>query len=142
MNKEDLRLRSWYGEGYYSGASSMEVLVYDINDKKLLNDECEFFKEEERYLGELDGKHSQVYGTKYEWDDDDFVSIVKNYQDADEDVFDSEFYREEDSDVYRALKKAHDFVVKFGLKEIFRNKETGDILNMLDYEKDYIVVEK
>ena len=140
MNKEDLRLRSWYGEGYHSGASKTEVLAYDINDEELLEKECDIFNAEERYLGELDGKHSEVYGER-DTDDNEFFRIIEAYEEADTDVFEDEFYSEKDSDVYRALKKAHDFVVKFKIKEVYRHKGTGEILNMDNYVKDYDIIE-
>lgn len=142
MNKEDLRLRSWYGEGYHSGASKFEVLVYDINDKELLERDCKFFDREERYLGELDGKHSEVYGEINEEDEDDFEYIINTYKLKDTDVFKAEFYREEDSEVYKALKKAFEFVNSFKIVKTYRNRLTGEILNMDDYENFEEVVEK
>lgn len=142
MKQEDLRLRSWYGEGYYSGASRYDVLVYDINDKELLENQCKFFIQEERYMGELDGKHSEVRGDVSEEDIDDFESIIHDYCEKDNDVFNDEFWKEEDTEVYKALKKAYDFVNKYSIKKVYKNIQTGEILDMTEYEQIKIVVEK
>lgn len=144
MNKEDLRIRTWYGEAYYSGASELHVLVYDINDKELLESSCDEFNANKRSFGELDGKHSEVYGeVNVDGDDDEltFEEIIQNYIDADIDVFE-EIYFKEKSDVYKALKKAHDFVNQFRIKKVYKNKATGEVLDISQYEETEEVVEK
>lgn len=50
---------SVYGEGYYSGNSYEETIFLLEEDYKLLGED---FDSKEIYLGELDGKHSEVYG--------------------------------------------------------------------------------
>lgn len=132
MKKEDLRLVTWYGEGYYSGASGLDVLAYDVNDEELLKSECESFNEEERFLGELDGKHSHVYGDRDV--EIDLVNVISAYEKRDSDVFEYVYYKEADTDVYRALKKAHDCIKQLELVSVYIHKETGEVLDMRDYE--------
>lgn len=48
-----------YGEGYYSGSTYEETIYLLEDDYKSLNKD---FVGEEIDLGELDGKHSEVYG--------------------------------------------------------------------------------
>ena len=141
MRKEDLRLRVWYGEGYYSGASSLHVLAYDINDKELLEKSYEEFTQEERSMGELDGKHSEVLG-EMEEDIEDFVEIIFTYKEADEDVFEEGYFEPDDYEVKEALQKAYDFINSFKLKEVYKHKETGEVLDMSQYESKLVVVEK
>ena len=56
-----------YGEAYYSGATYREVIYLLKEDYRKLNWDL---TEEEIWLGELDGKHSEVYG-------DVFISEIK-----------------------------------------------------------------
>ena len=139
MNVEDLRLRNWYGEGYYSGAGCLVVLAYDINDKEFLEENCKEFCEKSIYLGELDGKHSEVESDEYE-DDNDILSVVCNYKDADryrlDDVFDNK------SEVFKKLKKANDFIKKLKVENKYKHKVTGEILNLDEYEYCKEVVSK
>ena len=51
-----------YGEGYYSGAIYEETIFLLKEDYEKLNWDL---SEEEVWLGELDGKHSEVYGNVY-----------------------------------------------------------------------------
>ena len=53
---------SCYGEGYYSGATYYETIFLLKEDYEKLNWDL---SEEEVWLGELDGKHSEVYGDVY-----------------------------------------------------------------------------
>lgn len=145
MRKEDLRLRVWYGEGYYSGASATHVLAYDINDKELLEKHCEVFNQKKRYIGDLDGKYSEVPAQVQENDLDDFIEILKEYENADMDIFANDWEMpetQEEKQVEQAFDKAYDFINNFELKEVYRNKETGEILDMSLYEKEVIAVEK
>lgn len=48
-----------YGEGYHSGAEYNETIFLLEEDYKLLS---ENLQDKEIYLGELDGKHSEVMG--------------------------------------------------------------------------------
>lgn len=48
-----------YGEGYHSGRSYEETIFLLEEDYKLLGEDLQ---DKEIYLGELDGKHSEVYG--------------------------------------------------------------------------------
>lgn len=48
-----------YGEGCHSGKSYDETILLLEEDYKLLYDDLQ---DKEIYLGELDGKHSEVYG--------------------------------------------------------------------------------
>ena len=51
-----------YGEGYYSGSSYEESIFLLEEDYKELGKDLDGI---EVYLGELDGKHSEVYGEVY-----------------------------------------------------------------------------
>lgn len=51
-----------YGEGYYSGNSYEETIFLLEEDYKELGKDLDGI---EVYLGELDGKHSEVYGEVY-----------------------------------------------------------------------------
>lgn len=53
---------SCYGEGYYSGAIYNEAIFLLKEDYEKLNWDL---TKEEVWLGELDGKHSEVYGNVY-----------------------------------------------------------------------------
>lgn len=48
-----------YGEGYHSGRSYEETIFLLEEDYKLLDEDLQ---DKEIYLGELDGKHSEVMG--------------------------------------------------------------------------------
>lgn len=139
MRKEDLRLVTWYGEGYYSGAGRLDVLAYDVNDEELLN-KYDLFTSEERYLGELDGKHSCVYGDRDV--EVNLIDVMSAYEDRDSDVFECEYYREADTDLYRALKKAYDCIQKLELVSVYVHKQTGEVIDMGDYKLSYTVVDK
>ena len=53
---------SCYGEGYYSGATYYETIFLLKEDYEKLNWDL---TKEEVWLGELDGKYSEVYGNVY-----------------------------------------------------------------------------
>ena len=57
-----------YGEAYYSGATYREVVYLLKEDYRELN--LGDLTEEEVYIGELDGKYSEIYG-------DIFISEIK-----------------------------------------------------------------
>lgn len=142
MRKEDLRLRSWYGCGNYSGSECLVVLAYDVNDKEFLENNCEEFSEKTMGLGELDGKHSQVESNEYE-DNDDILDVIYIYGDADTyKLEDIKWSYKEDTEVFKKLKKADDFIKKFKIVKKYKHKKTGEILNLGEYELLEEVVEK
>lgn len=100
------------GEAYYSGATYREVIYLLKEDYRKLNWDL---TEEEIWLGELDGKHSEVYG-------DVFISEIKeeeqeNYNfETDDDgdcLFNHLIYEREDitEEIIEAMiKRALDYI--------------------------------
>lgn len=137
MEKEDLRLRVWLNCNLGEEGST-HVLAYDINDKKMLESECSFFSTERR-VGEF-------FGFEECWDLEedliDFIEILSEYKYKCEDVFETEHLDPDDHEVKEALQKAYVFINSFKLKEVYRHKETGELLDMSLYEKEVIVDDK
>ena len=138
MRKEDLRLRSWYGEGLFKEEGTVHVLAYDVNDKEMLENKCDFFTEEKRVMGTI---VSEVYG-ELEGDFEDLMNILVEYKYADVDVFIEEYLDLDNHEVEKALQKAYDFINSFELKEVYKHKETGELLDTSQYESKLVVVQK
>lgn len=143
MKKEDLRLLVAYGEGYYSGASHQWSVAFDVNDYEMLKENVREFKDGYTpYFCELDGKHSEVEGDIEILEDLD--AIIEAYIESDEDEFDDsiKYSFKEGTEVYDVLKKAQDFISKFEIDTVYKHKTTGEIINISDYEKTRVVIQK
>ncbi len=104
----------------------------------MLENKCDFFTEEKRVMGTI---VSEVYG-ELEGDFEDLMIILVEYKYADVDVFIEEYFDLDDHEVKEALQKAYDFINSFKLKEVYKHKETGEVLDMSQYESKLVVVEK
>lgn len=144
MKLEDLRIKVWYGEGYYSGASKTKILVYDVNDEEYLKENCNEFNEQEIFLGELDGKHSQVYGDLLEESEDyTLLDIIESINDCEVDNRIFEFYgSDKETEWYKKLKSVYDYAYGFKVEKKYVHKETHKFLNMDDYVQEIFILEK
>lgn len=138
MREEDIRLKRWYGCGYHSGARNLYILAYNVNDTEILTAECDEFQLTEVFMGELDGKHSEVIG--YELDElDNIIEIIKEYKKADKNML-ADITKE--SKCYLLLKVVDDYLQNLEINTVYKHKITGETLDMRQYKQVEEVVKK
>lgn len=135
MKKEDLRLLIVFGEGSYTGNTKKLSMAFNAKDFDMLQEKVkEFSKDYTHYFSNLDGKHSDVEGVISIAGD--LSTIMEEYESSDMNWFDTSarFGLEKSSEAYQSLKAAQDLLKSLYVKKLYRNKKTGVVIDLDDYE--------